>query len=86
MNSVMNIETLLLKDEGFGKLGFYSNASVYIGVCVGSIYAERLIKKVGGLKNALIIGAFLCVPYLASFNLPALQFEGKFLEFSANVI
>lgn len=76
INAAVNVETILLEDDGFGKLGFYSNAAVYLGVCVGSIYAEVTIAMVGGLVNSLILGSFLCVPYLASFLLPVLYSEG----------
>jgi hypothetical protein len=77
VNAAVNVETLLLEDDGFGKLGFYSNAAVYLGVCLGSLYAESAIAKLGGLVNSLIFGAFLCVPYLASFLLPILYSEGR---------
>ena len=35
----------MFEDDGFGKLGFYSNAALYLGLGVGSIISTGVLNK-----------------------------------------
>ena len=64
----------MLDDDGYGKLGFYSNAVVYLGLGIGSIAATAVMNKIGE-RLSMVIGGFLCIPFLAFFIFPALKQE-----------
>ena len=64
----------MFEDDGFGKLGFYSNAALYLGLGVGSILSTGVLNKIGDVRS-MVFGAFLCFPWMLSFLLPALKGE-----------
>ncbi len=43
INSAQNIQSQLLEDDGYGKLGFYSNAVISLALAFGSIIASRIV-------------------------------------------
>ena len=64
----------MLEDDGFGKLGLYSNAAIYLGIAIGSLLSTGFLNKVGDI-NSMIIGSFMCVPFMGSFLVPSLKIE-----------
>ena len=64
----------MLEDDGFGKLGLYSNATIYLGVGIGCLVSTGVMKKIGEIQS-MVLGSFMCVPFIAIFLLPALKIE-----------
>jgi hypothetical protein len=67
-----------LEDDGYGKLGLYLNALVYLGVCLGGLFSTSLLRTLlnGSQKLGMLLGAFLCVPYLLAFTLLCAKSDG----------
>jgi fucose permease len=74
LNSTQNIQTQMLEDDGFGKLGLYSNAFIYLGVGIGSLISTFVIQRIGEIRG-MVLGSFLCVPFMATFLLPSIKIE-----------
>ena len=72
--SAQNIQSLIFDDDGYGKLGFYSNAVSYVGQATGSVLCMNLIAKLGD-RRCMAYGSLLCVPFIISLILPALKSE-----------
>ena len=64
----------MLEDDGYGKLGFYSNAAAYLAVAIGCVMSTSLMDKYGEIY-LMIIGSFLNIPCMASFILCSLKSE-----------
>lgn len=62
----------MLEDDGYGKLGFISNAVVYLALALGSLGSTGIINKIGERKS-MAVGAMLCVPSMADFAIPAMR-------------
>jgi hypothetical protein len=60
----------MMENDGYGKLGFFSNASIALGVVVGSIISTIFMDKLGTI-DAMGLGALACTPYCFSLILPA---------------
>lgn len=73
-NSMQNIQTTLLEDNDFGHLGDYSNAMISFALMVGCLTSTSVNKKLGDMK-AMGVGSLLCVPWIASFLIPAIEGE-----------
>lgn len=69
----------MLEDDGYGKLGFYSNASIYFGLGLGSLVSTGVMNTIGDIKT-MALGAFLSVPFMASFIFPSLKDEHPELD------
>lgn len=54
-NSASNLESLIMDTDGFGKLGFYILAILYLFMGIGSILSTAMINKYGS-RNCLIAG------------------------------
>ena len=78
VNSAMNTQTQLLEDDGYGKLGLYLNAEVYLGVCIGGILSSWVLRR-WSERACMRFGAGLCVPYLGALIIPCAKAEG-FIE------
>ena len=62
----------VLKDDNFGQLGFYAQGVNTITQGIVSLFADPLIKKLGGIKNCIVLGALFHSIYTAAMILPAL--------------
>lgn len=74
VNSAMNLQTLLLEDDGYGKLGLILNAFVYFGVCLGGLFSSWTLRR-WTERQCMQLGAGLCIPYLAALILPCAKAE-----------
>lgn len=74
--SAQNIQSLILDDDGYGKLGFYSNAVSYVAQAIGSIGAMAVMEKYGDRKS-MSWGSILCVPFIICLLSPALKNDYK---------
>ena len=70
LNSAQNIQALLFSDDGFGALGFYGNALVYLGEAAGALIAVYIMEKLGDVMT-MAIGSALAIPQIACNLLPA---------------
>ena len=70
--SVQNIQSLLLSQDGYGQLGFYSNAVAYLGQLFGSLLAVSLMEKLGDTKT-MVVGSSCCIPYIVCMLIPAFK-------------
>lgn len=61
-----------MSDDGFNKLGFYSNAAIYLALAFGSLISTYIMNKIGDIKT-MGLGAVLCVPWVLNFLLPAFK-------------
>ena len=77
--ATQNIQSQMLEDDGYGKLGFYSNAAAFLAIAFGSIISTGVMSKIGDV-NTMILGSFLCVPQMASFILASLKSEHPELQ------
>ena len=68
--SAQNVQAVLYELDEYGSLGFYSNACVYLGEGVGSIFCVYLTTKYGESKS-MSRAALLSMPFLVSLLLPA---------------
>ena len=64
----------MLEDDGYGKLGLYSNAILYLGVGLGCLFSTGVLNSIGVIKS-MVVGSFLCVPFIAAFLPPALKVD-----------
>jgi len=64
-NTTQNFATKLLGDEGFGNLGFYSLALLYIVVSVSVFFSPVIVPKTGE-RLAMWMGAICYIVYIAS--------------------
>ncbi len=72
-NSAINLQATVMEQSGFGQLGFYNLALISI-VCAFSCPASSfIIKKVGGVPQALVIGALGNGLFILASVLPALK-------------
>ena len=55
-NSAMNIQSKIMSDDGFGKLGFYSSATNYISCGIACLFASSIIPKLG-VKIGFVVGS-----------------------------
>jgi hypothetical protein len=46
----------MLEDDGYGKLGFLSNAVVYLALAFGSIISTGVMNKIGEKLSLAIVG------------------------------
>lgn len=69
----------MLEDDGYGKLGFYSNAAIYLGLAVGSIISTAVLNKIGDIWS-MALGGFMCVPFMSSFILASIKSENPDLD------
>ena len=83
LNSIQNIQSQMLEDNGFDKLGFYSNAILYLALGIGSLVSSWVLKKIGE-ANSMGIGCLMSVFFMASFIFPSLKkeqgYEGFWFE------
>lgn len=70
--SAQNIQSLLFQEDGYGKLGYISNAIVYLGQAIGSFIAVSIMEKIGDIYT-MAWGAVICLPYIVSLLLPAFK-------------
>ena len=70
--SCASISSSLLKQQGFGKLGFYGLALTYFLLAAASPFASALIKKFSP-KLAVYLGAFSYFIYILTIFLPTLK-------------
>lgn len=64
----------MLEDNGYGRLGFYSNAILYLALGLGSIIATWIL-SIFGEANTMGIGCLMCVTFMSSFIFPSLKQE-----------
>jgi len=62
----------VLRDNGFGKLGFNSLALIYFTFGVCALFASLVVKKLGS-KYSMFIGSMCYTFYVGSFILAALR-------------
>jgi len=62
----------MLEDNGLGKLGFYSNAALYLALGLGSLISTGVLNKIGEIKT-MALGGYLCVLFMANFALTSLK-------------
>ena len=46
-NSASNLTSQIMNDDGFGQMGFYILAVLYLFMGIGSILSTAIIKKLG---------------------------------------
>ena len=73
-NSSQNIQSLILDEDGFGKLGFYSLGVMAVFQGLGSLMSTGIVNKVG-VKWSMLIGAFLNSTWVMQSIIPALKHE-----------
>ena len=62
----------MLEDNGLGKLGFLSNAVIYLALGIGSLISTGVMNKIGEIKT-MALGGYLCVIFMGSFILTSLK-------------
>jgi hypothetical protein len=62
----------MLEDNGYGKLGFYSNAMIYLALGIGSLISTGVMNKIGEIRT-MALGGYLCVTFMGSFILTSLK-------------
>eukprot|EP00347_Sterkiella_histriomuscorum_P000222 403376714 len=66
----------MLEDNGFGKLGFYSNAILYLALGIGSIISTWVMRILGD-PQTMGLGMLMCVTFMMSFIFPSLKQENS---------
>jgi hypothetical protein len=72
-NSAINLQATVMEQVGFGQLGFYNLALVSLVCAFSSPASSFIIKKVGGVSRALVLGALGNALFILSSVLPALK-------------
>jgi MFS family permease len=72
--SAQNIQSVILDDDGYGKLGFYSNAVSYVAQAIGSIAAMAIMEGLGDRKT-MAWGSCFCIPFIVCLVSPALKYD-----------
>ena len=84
-NTCQNFATKVLKDDGFGNLGFFSLAILYLFFAIFSFFSAAIVRKIGSLRVAMSIGAFCYSFWILGF-LAAAQSEDAGGVFSKNMV
>eukprot|EP00347_Sterkiella_histriomuscorum_P001726 403370919 len=71
-NSASNIQSVVMNEDGFGQLGFYILAILYLFMGIGSLISTAIINKLGS-RNCFIIGGLGNVQWIFSTILAAEQ-------------
>ena len=70
--SVQNIQSDVLSKDGYGTLGFYSNAVSYLGQATGSLLSVFFQHKFGDVKS-MSVASFLSIPFIVIMLIPAMK-------------
>lgn len=70
-NSASNLSGELMKNAGFGDLGLYNLAILYLFVSLCSFFSTAIVNKLG-IKTSLFVGSMCYVFWILSFLLPSL--------------
>ncbi len=68
--SAQNIQGVIFDKDGYGVLGFYSNAIAYLAQGTGSVFCVFIQDKIGDIK-AMGFASLLNIPGMVSLLLPA---------------
>ena len=60
----------MLNDDGYGSIGFYSNAICYVGQFIGALCGSAIIEKLNDRKS-MAIGSFFTLPMIVILIAPA---------------
>ena len=74
-NTAQNIQSEALENDGFGKLGFWAVAILYLFIAVGSVFSTVILNKIGEVK-CMAVGSFVNTPWILSFALCSLDHGG----------
>lgn len=81
--ATQNVASQAMRNFGFENIGFYSVACVYGSYSITSLFCSPLVKKLGA-KYSLCLASTCFTIWIATFILPALQYdkiqEGKTVE------
>jgi hypothetical protein len=72
INSAINLSSKMLENDGYDKLGIYSNAILYFSIAIGSVVSTDAMNKIG-VRLIMAIGGLICLPYMAAFIFPPLK-------------
>ncbi len=72
--SAQNIQSVVFEKDGYGNLGFYSNAVAYLAQGTGSVFCVFIQKKIGDARS-MAYSSCLCIPFIICLILPALKSE-----------
>ena len=70
-NTCQSFAPKIMKDDGFGSLGFMGTATLYFCFAFASFFSTAIVAKVGKIKLTLMMGAFCYTFWIACFILPA---------------
>ncbi len=76
-NSSQNIQSLIMEQDGFGKLGFYSLGVQAVFQGLGSLLSAALVHKLGSLKTSMVIGATFNSLWVLQSMIPAMREKEK---------
>lgn len=72
--SASTIQSKIMNDDGFGKLGFYTMSTVYISCGLSCLFATSFIQRLGN-KVSLAIASALNALWVFSSILAAIKYE-----------
>ena len=72
--STQNIQTVIMKENGLGNMGYIMLATLYLFIGVGSIFSTAIQKRFG-IRNCLVAGAFGHFIFIFANALPAYRHE-----------
>jgi len=76
-NSSQNIQSLIMEQDGFGKLGFYSLGVQAVFQGLGSLLSTAIVHRLGSLKASMVIGATFNSLWVLQSMIPAMRQEQK---------
>ena len=71
INSVLNFLSKSMKDNGFGKLGYYMLSTVGLTTAFCSMLGSAIVMKIG-MKRSFILSALLYAVGIISLTLPVI--------------
>lgn len=70
--SSQNIQSVVFEKDGYGSLGFYSNAVAYFAQGTGSVFCVFFMEKFGDNKS-MAWASLLNLPFIACLIIPAIK-------------
>ena len=67
-NTAQNIQTEALEEDGFGKLGFWAIAVLYLSIAVGCLFSTWIMNRIGDIK-CMALGSLMNTPWILAFAL-----------------
>ena len=72
--SAQNLQSTIFETDGYGSLGYISNAVAYVGQGLGSVFCIYFQQRFGNI-NSMAYSSLLSLPFMLCLAVPALAHD-----------